>query len=472
MAASDPTWGVPTPTGTLQGAAAFSWDGSAWQPSARAGPNVSTPTGVLRGVAPFGWSSGAWLPSGAAGPGVPTPSGTLDGIALFTWNGSAWTPPGGGPGCATPTGTLRGVAGFLWDGTAWQPSGQAGPRVATPTGALDGVALFNWTGSGWTPSLAPSLAPALDLSFMTPGSLDGRITFTRASTATYFDASGTMQTAAANAPRWDYDPFTHTLNGLLVEQVGTNLLLNSANLTTQSVTVTAVASALSFYGTGTITMSGAFAGTLVGTGPYPQRVWVGFTPTAGTLTLTVSGSVQNAQLEQIAILTSYIPTTGVAATRAVDSATMPTAPWYTSGTTLAVSLVADVMVPVGGGNFLQLDDATNANLMRLICQTGPFQGTSFAAEIVASVVNYNSSELGRIPFGPPFKMGYSTRSGAHQYALNGVASSVGNAATDPPPVTTLKLGRAVPATLGSFYLRRARYWPRALTTSELQAVTT
>jgi hypothetical protein len=55
--------------------------------------------------------------------------------------------------------------------------------------------------------------------------------------------------------------------------------------------------ALSFYGTGTITLSGAFAGTLVGVGPFPARASLIFTPAAGTLTLTVTGSVLNAQLE-------------------------------------------------------------------------------------------------------------------------------------------------------------------------------
>ena len=316
------------------------------------------------------------------------------------------------------------------------------------------------------------VSPAvLDLSFMTPGSLDGRITFTRASTAMYFDASGVMQTAATNAPRWDYDPITHALNGLLLEQGSTNLLLNSGNLSTQSVTVTATATSLSFYGTGTITLSGASTvGPLVGTGPM-QRVFLGFTPAAGTLTLTVTGTVQFAQLEQFSIPSSYIPTTGAAATRAVDSATMPTSPWYTSGTTLALSMVADCLVPVGGGNFLQLDDTTNNNRTLLTCTSGPFQGTSSATEIAAGVTNYNNNSLGKIPFGTPFKLGYSTISGAHFYALNGATSALNTTVGNLPAVTTLKLGRAVPATLGSFYLRRARYWPLALSVSELQSVT-
>ncbi|MFV3388434.1 hypothetical protein ACNFCJ_24020, partial [Pseudomonas sp. NY15364] len=78
------------------------------------------------------------------------------------------------------------------------------------------------------------------------------------------------------------------VRGLLIEESRTNLLLNSATLATQSVTVTAVAHTLSFYGTGSVTLSGAATGTLTGTGA-GNRVSLTFTPTAGTLTLTVSG---------------------------------------------------------------------------------------------------------------------------------------------------------------------------------------
>ena len=222
MAASDPTFGVATPTGVLEGVAAFGWDGSAWQPSGRAAYGVGTPTGVLRGVAPFTWSGSAWTPAGQAGPGVATPSGVLQGVAVYTWNGSAWTPAGGAPGSATPTGVLRGVAAFAWDGAAWQPAGQAGPDVATSAGVLQGVAMFNWSGAAWAPSAGLPPGATLSLNFMTPGTLDPLLTFTRASTGTYFDSTGTMQTAAINAPRWDYDPVSLQLRGLLLEEQRTN----------------------------------------------------------------------------------------------------------------------------------------------------------------------------------------------------------------------------------------------------------
>jgi hypothetical protein len=56
-------------------------------------------------------------------------------------------------------------------------------------------------------------------------------TFTRASVGTYFDAAGTLQTATANTPRFDYDPVTHAAKGILIEEQRTNLLKHSDDLT-------------------------------------------------------------------------------------------------------------------------------------------------------------------------------------------------------------------------------------------------
>lgn len=179
-----------------------------------------------------------------------------------------------------------------------------------------------WRRARATPSLDLRFADSKSLVDATTG--QNLVTFTRASEATFVNSQGQIQTAAIDAPRFDHNPTTGESLGLLVEESRQNLLLNSGTLSTQNVTVTAVAHTLSFTGTGTITLSGtSTAGPLVGTGTgEANRVSLTFTPTAGTLTLTVSGTVTNAQLEIGAFRTSYIPTAGTAATRSADVATI------------------------------------------------------------------------------------------------------------------------------------------------------
>ena len=144
------------------------------------------------------------------------------------------------------------------------------------------------------------------------------ITFTRASTKTYRNSSGALTTAEVDEMAIDHNGAGDVL-GLRVEGDATALLLNSATLSTQNVTVAAVVYVLHFTGTGTVTLTGvSTAGPLVGTGTgESNRVSLTFTPTAGTLTLTVSGTVSNAQME-IATQSSYIPTFGSTVTRAAD----------------------------------------------------------------------------------------------------------------------------------------------------------
>ena len=139
------------------------------------------------------------------------------------------------------------------------------------------------------------------------------ITTTRASDGTVNTPFG-IETRASNIARIEYDPVTGKPLGLLGEINRTNILLNSDNLATQSVAVTAQVYSLTIYGTGSVTLSGAATGTLTGAGD-EDRVLLNFTPTAGSLTLTVTGDVTFAQLEDGPEPTAYIPTAGAAATR-------------------------------------------------------------------------------------------------------------------------------------------------------------
>jgi len=164
--------------------------------------------------------------------------------------------------------------------------------------------------------VTPNAVKAGKLYSIVPSSGAGDMDVVRATTATRVNSLGLIENVALNVARLNYD----TVGGcpsLLVEPQRTNLILNSATVATQLITKSGVITTLSFYGTGTITLSGTFVGTLVGTA-VNNRVTLTFTPTAGTLTLTVVGSCTNGQLEDGSYATSYIPTVATIQTRNAD----------------------------------------------------------------------------------------------------------------------------------------------------------
>ena len=166
--------------------------------------------------------------------------------------------------------------------------------------------------------LTPTSYKANKLYSVVPSSGNGDLTTTRATTATRVNSSGLVENVATGIPRVDY---TGGVSNILLEPQRTNRLLNSATVVTQTITTTAVDNTLSFYGTGTITLSGTFSGSLVGTGT-SNRVSLTFTPTVGNLVLTVSGTCTNGQLETGSYATSYIPTTTSTVTRNADLITL------------------------------------------------------------------------------------------------------------------------------------------------------
>lgn len=72
-------------------------------------------------------------------------------------------------------------------------------------------------------ALRAMFRPYVEFDF-TRMSFDTRVSFSRSSTGTNFDAAGVMQTAASNVPRKGHDPATGAVRGLLVEEQRTNLV--------------------------------------------------------------------------------------------------------------------------------------------------------------------------------------------------------------------------------------------------------
>ena len=352
---------------------------------------------------------------------------------------------------------MRGSAVFR---TGIAPGGAlAGPWVRDPL---------------WTRARA---VPSLDLRFADNKSLVDAVTgaqlvtFTRASSGTFVGSNGLIQTAATNEPRFDHNPTTGESLGLLVEEARTNVLLNSATLSTQSVTVAAAANTLSFYGTGTVTLTGvSTAGPLVGTGAN-NRVSLTFTPTVGVLILTVSGSVTNAQLEAGAFATSYIPTTTATVTRAADVASITGSnfsSWYRQdeGTFLGAGKSND---PSNNVPFLMtVDDGTLANEIAMARRVGSLLATGSMFTLGVSQADMFSSAWNTGAEGA-LALGLSLNNCA--ISFNGQSPVVDTSATL-PAVTTFRLGRRS-NTFNTWNgtIRRLTFWPARLGNEVLQRIT-
>jgi hypothetical protein len=454
----------------------------------------------------------------------------LRGTPKATKQAARYTPAGGAERC----GMCRHFA----------PSSSCA-RIEGPVSAAGWCQLYSqqvtWRPrAGQLAGLNPGLVPpgvTLDLSVMA-GALDPRVTFTRASTGTYFDSTGTMQTAATNAPRWDYDPVTHALRGLLIEEARTNLELWSADLSNvlwaksnNGAAPPAVTANQAIAPDGSVTASRVVYPAVTTAGWYSQIAQAGIAATANPYTLSIwaKGNVGGellylnctpdgvtyyralftltttfqrfalstpsltattwyfqfgtdrrdagqsstpaqtmflwgAQLEQGAFPTSYIPTTAASVTRAQDIPLLSSTGWYSPP---GGSWMAEYIAFAASGNFTRIiqvlvgDGA--APLFTGSGQVGQFDDAVFFQTANASAAN--TVTKGASTWAP----------GLAQLCLKGGAVATATGLTNgyptvgPAPIMQIT-GSASNSTSG--YIRRIRYWPRVLSASELQAVTT
>jgi hypothetical protein len=76
-------------------------------------------------------------------------------------------------------------------------------------------------------NLYPTVRPTLSFDFVNAGVLDPSVTFTRPTSATYFDETGILRVANPNTPRFDYNPSTLAPLGFLIEESRTNSIRNN-----------------------------------------------------------------------------------------------------------------------------------------------------------------------------------------------------------------------------------------------------
>jgi hypothetical protein len=212
------------------------------------------------------------------------------------------------------------------------------------------------------------------------------------------------------------------------EYAAHNLLLNSATVATQSVTVPSGARVtVSIKGTGSIAISDAATGTLAGTGA-SNRVSTTVTTTTTTLTLTLTGSATEGAVCLGESMVAYVPTVGSAVyAPAVDwlsaqsayglrseaaatnlltwSAKKSDAAWVKSaaGATVGVGVHA---CPISGSlEVLTLSDASASGIYQIVSGSNSTQYTTFvlfrpvAGQVVRfGLTNQNEGALFRIDY--------------------------------------------------------------------------
>lgn len=286
------------------------------------------------------------------------------------------------------------------------------------------------------------IPPAYNL-FARDFALPSLTIFSRASSAWQLNAAAALVEAAPNVPRFDYD-VEGSLLGLRIEGAATRLnAFAAAPTAAESVAVTAQAYTISFYGTGQVVLSGAHAATVTGAGAFPARVTHTFTPTAGTLTLTPSGTVQHLQVEAGTVATSPILGEGSQVARAADVATVALSDieWNAAEGTLFVAGRTPGGAPEGTATqtVLQIDDGTNNN--RLLVDRDSSRQMRCVA--ISSLVAQATLFLGTLADATDFRLVFLWRANEFLATLNAGADVKDTAGAVPSGLTTVRIGASL-----------------------------
>ncbi|TKW60460.1 MAG: hypothetical protein DI628_06020 [Blastochloris viridis] len=310
--------------------------------------------------------------------------------------------------------------------------------------------------------------PVWSIDFTQQSPASAGLTFTRASQAGYYDPSGSWIYALTNTPRMTHHPISKQPLGLLIEETRTNVLLNSAAPTTQTVTLGTGTYTLWLEGSGNCTCA---AGTATGTGfgIATSIKTITFTLTnAGSVIFTVNGSLLRFQCEAGTHPTSFITTTHAAATRAADTCTT-----NLSGIINPVEGTFIATGNVGTGMFMALDNGSGDGATRLHIKGGNTERNLFCS--MGGSIKGTYSDFTPLPTGTRGCLGLSYGPAGVHYAINGQSVFRTDTPATGLSINTLRIGHrqlsgGLPVILNGV-VHSIRYFNRALSREHLQALT-
>jgi hypothetical protein len=320
----------------------------------------------------------------------------------------------------------------------------SGASTGTITAAADheftaasGTLTFGSTSGSGTVHL--HLAPAVETYLETGGSA-------RYALPISYDASGVAE-------------------GLLVEPAATNLFLNSRSAATQDITVSATAYTLSFFGTGSITLSGTHSETLNGTGAN-DRVSTTFTPSAGTLTCTASGTIDFVQVETGSVATSPIVTAGSTVTRQADQISLSDSAFPSSTTAHAIYGKMEINGHVAG-HLLSLTGGTN-RVLELYDSSGDGNLDIYGCNGTFIRINFPAIA---VPENTEFSWASACAANDANQALNGTDGAQDTSVTVPAGAPDLHIGKYSSGQNSNLLIKEIAYWPERISNADLQAMT-
>jgi hypothetical protein len=368
----------------------------------------------------------------------------------------------------------------------------------------------------------------LTLDFTT-GSLDPRLTFTRASTtATYINSSGYVTTAGTNVARFDHDPTTLAPRGLLVEGTSTNLLNWSESFATSGGTnnnwadtsitrttgqadpangTTAIRFTASA-GNATVISSAAIGTSaertfsvwlrrVTGTGniQYTQNNGTNWTTQAITATWTrytfthtvdhrvgirivTSGDaieMWGAMLEVGSGQSSYIATGASQATRNADECSMTGtnfSSWYTQsqGTLLVAGRTSARYVDSAGFDFPAILTVDSNNHIG----AAVWNGVAYGIVRAGGAFRLNYATLATVNNNSAFKTAIAFANADFAGVANNGSPVTASSGSPPTTLNTLALGSNRAGTGNAYFghVSIVKFWPTRLTNAQLQSLTT